>query len=193
MDSFPWYALRVRPRCEKMVASTLLTKGYEGFLPLYRHRSRWSDRIKEVLLPLFPGYLFCRMDINHRLPILVTPGVMQVVGIAKTPYPVDEAEISALQSIVLSSLQVEPRSYLNIGTRVRIELGPLSGVEGILTGKKGKRKLVVSVSLLQRSVEVEIDEGWVVPTSPNIPALPEDRRKPGLSLQHKAIQTPGIS
>ena len=103
MDSFPWYALRVRPRCEKMVASTLLTKGYEGFLPLYRHRSRWSDRIKEVLLPLFPGYLFCRMDINHRLPILVTPGVMQVVGIAKTPYPVDEAEISALQSIVLSN------------------------------------------------------------------------------------------
>jgi hypothetical protein len=168
MDPFPWYALRVRPRCEKMVASTLLTKGYEGFLPLYRHRSRW-------------------LDINHRLPILVTPGVIQVVGIAKTPYPVDEAEISALQSIVLSSLQVEPRSYLNIGTRVRIELGPLSGVEGILTGKKGKRKLVVSVSLLQRSVEVEIDEGWVVLASPNIPALPEDLRKPDLSLQRKVV------
>jgi transcription antitermination factor NusG len=187
MNSFPWYALRVRPRFEKAVATTLLTKGYEGFLPLYRHRSRWSDRIKEVLLPLFPGYLFCRLDINHRLPVLVTPGVIQLVGIAKTPYPVDEAEISTLQSIVLSSLQVEPRSYLNIGTRIRIELGPLSGVEGILTGKKGKRKLAVSVSLLQRSVEVEIDEDWVVPVSPNIPVLPEDRRKPDLSLQRKAV------
>ena len=62
MDPFPWYALRVRPRFEKMVASALLSKGYEGFLPLYRHRSRWSDRIKEVLLPLFPGYMFCRFD-----------------------------------------------------------------------------------------------------------------------------------
>ena len=183
MDSFPWYALRVRPRFEKMVASALLSKGYEGFLPLYRHRSKWSDRIKEVLLPLFPGYMFCRFDVNKRLPILVTPGVLEVVGIAKTPYPVDEAEVAALQSIVVSSLQVEPRSYLNIGTPVRIEIGPLSGVEGILTGKKGNRKLVVSVSLLQRSVAVEIDESWVVPVSQDIPRLTRDGRKSDLSLQ----------
>jgi len=178
MDTFPWYALRVRPRFEKSVAQSLLAKGYEGFLPLYRHRSRWSDRIKEVLLPLFPGYLFCRFDVNHRLPLLVTPGVIEVVGIAKIPYPIEEPEIAALQSIVVSSLQIEPRSYLNIGTRVRIELGPLSGVEGILTGKKGNRKLVVSVSLLQRSVAVEIDESWVVPVSAEIPALPKNRREP---------------
>jgi transcription antitermination factor NusG len=183
MDPFPWYALRVRPRFEKMVASALLSKGYEGFLPLYRHRSRWSDRIKEVLLPLFPGYMFCRFDVNKRLPILVTPGVLEVVGIAKTPYPVEEAEIFALQSIVLSSLQVEPRSYLNIGTRVRIELGPLSGVEGILTGKKGNRKLVVSVSLLQRSVAVEIDESWVVPVSPVIPRLSKEGRKTDIPVK----------
>jgi transcription antitermination factor NusG len=186
MEPFPWYALRVRPRHEKTVASTLLTKGYEGFLPLYRHRSRWSDRIKEVLLPLFPGYLFCRFDVNHRLPVLVTPGVIEVVGIGRIPYPVDENEISSLQSIIVSNLQVERRSYLNIGTRVRIELGPLAGTEGILTGKKGKRKLVVSVSLLQRSVAVEIDEDWVVPTSCAIPTLPE--RSP----EARAISTTGI-
>jgi len=183
MDSFPWYALRVRPRYEKTVASTLLAKGYEGFLPLYRHKSRWSDRIKEVLLPLFPGYLFCRLDINHRLPVLVSPGVIEVVGIAKSPYPIEETEIAALQSIVVSNLQAEPRTYLNIGSRVLIELGPLSGVEGILTGKKGNRKLVVSVSLLQRSVAVEIDESWVVPASPDIPALPESHPGQNLSLQ----------
>jgi transcription antitermination factor NusG len=182
MDTFPWYALRVRPRFEKSVANTLLAKGYEGFLPLYRHRSRWSDRIKEVLLPLFPGYMFCRFDVNKRLPILVTPGVIEVVGIAKTPYAVEESEIKALQSIVVSNLQIEPRSYLHIGTRVRIELGPLSGVEGILTGKKGNHKLVVSVSLLQRSVSVEIDESWVVPISPEVSTLQETRRKSVLAL-----------
>ncbi len=166
MESFPWYALQVRPRFEKMVASTLLSKGYEGFLPLYRNRSRWSDRIKEVDLPLFPGYLFCRFDINKRLPILVTPGVMQVVGVGKSPYPVDNAEIEALQSIVISGLQAEPRSYLNIGEKVRIEIGPLAGVEGILLALKGSSKLVVSVSLLQRSVAVTIDDSWVVPVTP---------------------------
>ena len=150
-----WYALRVRPRFEKMVASVLLLKGYEGFLPLYIRRSRWSDRIKNVELPLFPGYMFCRFDVNKRLPILVTPGVIQVVGIG----------------IVISGLQAEPRSYLNIGQRVRIELGPLAGVEGILTSTKGSSRLVVSVSLLQRSVSVEIDQSWAIPVSPIYPIL----------------------
>jgi transcription antitermination factor NusG len=171
MDLFPWYALQVRPRFEKLIASTLVNKGYDGFLPLYHHRSRWSDRIKEVDLPLFPGYLFCRFDINSRLPILVTPGVMKVVGIGKTPYPVEDAEIAALQSIVISGLQAEPRSYLNVGEKVRIEIGPLAGVEGILMSLKGSHRLVVSVGLLQRSVSVEIDESWVVPIKPHHPLL----------------------
>jgi len=166
MDSLPWYALQVRPRFEKAIASTLLNKGYEGFLPLYRHRSRWSDRMKEVQLPLFSGYLFCRLDLNRRLPVLITPGVMHIVGIGKIPHPVDEFEIAALQSIVVSGLQAEPRTYLSIGERVRIELGPLAGTEGILTSLKGSSRLVVSVNLLQRSVSVEIDESWVVPVDP---------------------------
>ena len=166
MDSLPWYALQVRPRFEKVIASTLLNKGYEGFLPLYRHRSRWSDRMKEVQLALFPGYMFCRLDLNRRLPVLVTPGVMHIVGIGKTPHPVEDSEIAALQAIVVSGLQAEPRSYLNVGERVRIEIGPLAGTEGIMTAFKGSARLVLSVSLLQRSVSVEIDESWVVPVDP---------------------------
>jgi len=166
MTAYPWYALQVRPRFEKVIASTLLSKGYEGFLPLYRHRSRWSDRMKEVELPLFPGYLFCRLDLNNRLPVLVTPGVMHLVGIGRVPHAVEEEEIVSLQSIVVSGLQAEPRSYLNIGERVRIEIGPLAGTEGILLALKGSARLVVSVSLLQRSVSVEIDESWVVPMDP---------------------------
>ncbi|HTY61353.1 MAG TPA: UpxY family transcription antiterminator [Acidobacteriota bacterium] len=171
MESFPWYALQVRPRFEKQIATTLLSKGYEGFLPLYRHRSRWSDRIKEVELPLFSGYMFCRFDVNKRLPILVTPGVIQVVGIGKTPHPVDDEEIVALQAIVISGLQTEPRSYLTVGRKVRIEIGPLAGVEGIVTTLKGANRLVVSVSLLQRSVSVEIDESWVLPVTAAVPVL----------------------
>lgn len=165
MDTFPWYALQVRPRFEKSVADTLVSKGFEGFLPMYRHRSRWSDRIKEVHLPLFSGYLFCRFDVNNRLPVLITPGVMQIVGIARVPHPVEDEEIAALQAITLSGLKAEPRSYLNIGERVRIEVGPLAGVEGILNSLKGTNRLIVSVGLLQRSVAVEIDESWVVPVA----------------------------
>jgi transcription antitermination factor NusG len=146
-----------------MVASTLLGKGYEGFLPLYRCKRRWSDRVKEIELPLFSGYLFCRLDINKRLPVLVTPGVIQIVGIAKTPVPVDESEMSAIFSIVLAGVNAEPYPYLQIGQRVRVDCGILAGVEGILVGLKKPARIVVSVELLHRSVAVEIDESWVTP------------------------------
>ena len=161
--AFPWYALQVRPRFEKAIASALLNKGYEGFLPLYRCKRRWSDRIKELQVPFFSGYLFCRLDINKRLPVLTTPGVTKIVGIGKEPHPVEETEIDALQATVISGLQVEPRSYLNVGQKVRIERGPLSGIEGILTSLKGFHRLVVSVHLLQRSISVDIDESWAMP------------------------------
>jgi len=86
-----------------------------------------------------------------------------VVGTGKTPVPVDESEIAALQSIVVSRLQARPWPFLQVGQRVRIEQGPLYGVEGILLDSKKRDRLVVSVTLLQRSVAVEIDGDWAVP------------------------------
>jgi transcription antitermination factor NusG len=162
-ENLQWFALRIRSRHEGRVAVALQSKGYEEFLPLYRHRQRWSDRIKETYRPLFPGYVFCRFDVNKRLPILVTPAVMLIVGSGKTPLPVDETEISALQSIVKSGLRAQPWPFLQVGQRVRIDQGVLQGVEGILIGLRKPHRLVVSVTLLQRSVAVEIDEEWAVP------------------------------
>jgi transcription antitermination factor NusG len=159
----PWFALEIRARHERFVASTLYSKGFEVFLPLYISKRRWSDRIKKIELPLLPGYLFCRFDPKKRMPILVTPGVRQVVGTGKTPVPVDESEIAALQSIVVSRLQARPWPFLQVGQRVRIAEGPLYGVEGILLDSKKRDRLVVSVTLLQRSVAVEIDGDWAVP------------------------------
>ena len=161
--ALPWYALQVRSRYERLIADALLSKEYESFLPLYGKKSRWSDRIKELKLPLFPGYLFCRFDINNRLPILMTPGIIRIVGIGKRPRPIDETEISAIQTVVASGLHAEPVPYLYTGQKVRIGQGSLSGVEGILAGVRGPARLVVSVTLLQRSISVEIDERWVRP------------------------------
>lgn len=162
-ENLQWFALRIRSQHEAKVAAALQSKGYEEFLPLYRIRRRWSDRFKEIYRPLFPGYVFCRFDVNQRLPILVTPGVMLIVGSGKIPLAVDDNEITALQSIVKSGLQAQPWPFLQVGQRVRIEQGSLEGVEGILIGLKGPHRLVVSVTLLQRSVAVEIDEHWATP------------------------------
>jgi len=157
----PWYALQVRSRHEMGVARHLHGMGYEEFLPLYECRKQWSDRIKEVQVPLFPGYLFCRFDLQDRLPILKTPGVIQVVGYNRQPIPVDEDEIKSIQTVVSSGIPNQPWPFLKVGERVRIESGPLRGLEGVLVEFKGNRRLILSVSLLQRSVAVEMDAAFV--------------------------------
>jgi transcription antitermination factor NusG len=159
--NLPWFALQVRARHEIGVGKFLSGKGYEPLVPLYQSRRRWSDRIKVVEEPLFPGYLFCRFDINNRLPILTTPGVIQVVGFNRTPVPVDEAEIDAIQNLLASGFPSQPWPYVHVGDRVQIDSGPLRGLEGLLVELKGSHRLVVSVSLLQRSVAVEIDSALV--------------------------------
>jgi transcription antitermination factor NusG len=159
--AFPWFALQVRTRNEAGVAEQLNGQGYERFLPLYKVRKRWSDRIKEVATPLFPGYLFCRFNPQDRLPILKTPGVMQIVGFKNGPVAVDESEIHALQTIAAAGAPQQPWPFLTAGDRVRIESGPLLGLEGILTEVRRSHRLVLSVTLLQRSVAVEIDSALV--------------------------------
>jgi len=161
-DGF-WYALHVRPRFEKVVARNLRGKGYEEFLPVYRRRSRWSDRIKEIELPLFPGYVFCRFNVLNRLPILTVPGVHAIVGIGKIPVPVNEYELDGVRTIVKSGSQCEPWPFIEIGERVQVEYGPLAGTHGIVVMLKNSYRLVISVNLLQRSVAVEIDRDCLKP------------------------------
>jgi transcription antitermination factor NusG len=163
MADFPWFALSVKPLREKHVGSVLAGKGFTQFVPLYRERRRRCDRIKEIELPLFPGYLFCRLDLNNRLPVLVTPFVHSIVGAGKTPIPVQDSQVEAIRTIVTSGQGALPWNFLPVGCMARIEEGPLQGLEGILIEVKKRYRLVVSVTLLQRSVAVEVDRRWVTP------------------------------
>jgi transcription antitermination factor NusG len=175
----PWFALHVRNRYETSVTAHLSAKGYEWFLPLEKSRRRWSDRFKEVEQPLFPGYIFCRFDPFARLPILIIPGVIGVVGTGKTPIAIEDSEIANLQTIVESGLPRQPWPFLQIGEKARIEAGPLNGLEGILLGFKGSQRLILSVTLLQRSVAVEIDSALASPVS--------DRKLGALPLTGEAM------
>ena len=170
-QNLPWFALQVRASHERSVATLLEGKAYEPFLPSYRSTRRWSDRVKHVELPLFPGYLFCRFNPLNRLPILITPGLLRIVGIANSPVEIEEKEISAIQTIVQSGLPSQPWPYLHVGDRVQIRSGPLTGLDGTLSSFKGQHRLVVSVSMLQRSVAVELDGASVSVTVPSSQAL----------------------
>jgi transcription antitermination factor NusG len=162
-----WYAMQLRPRFEKIVALHLRHKGYEEYLPMYRSRRQWSDRVKEIDLPLFPGYIFCKFDATDRLPILVIPGVKSVVSFGGAPVTVEEHEISAIQTVINSGLTCGPWPYLSSGMRVRVRYGPLRGLEGFVVEVKNTYQLIISVTLLSRAVSVTIERDSIVPISDN--------------------------
>ncbi len=160
--SHQWFALRTRSNFEKIAACSLRYKGYEPYLPFYSERRRWSDRSVKIESPLFPGFLFCRFDIEQRLPILTTPGIVSVVGVGRQPIPVEEHEIASIEALVKSGLTLQRCPYMQEGQRVYIERGPLSGLQGTFVQTKGHEcRIIVSVTMLQRSVSAEIDREWV--------------------------------
>jgi len=162
-NNLSWFALQIRSRWEGATAGLLRGKGLETLLPTYTTKRKWSDRFKVVEAPLFPGYVFCRFDVHDRLPVLITPGVISVVGRGKTPVAVDDREILSIQAAIGSGIQMEPWPYAQIGERVRVKDDVLEGMEGILTSFKGSDRVVISVTLLRRSVALEIDRSRITP------------------------------
>ncbi len=157
-----WCALHTRHQHEGTVARILGTKGVEVFLPTYRTVRRWKDRNKQLVLPLFPGYVFCAYKTDRRIQILSTPGVHTIVTNGKnSPAEIPGHEILAIRRAVESPLHLEPHPYLKGGDVVRIKSGPLEGLEGVVSRSKDAFRVVLSVEMLGKSAAVEIDAGSV--------------------------------
>jgi transcription antitermination factor NusG len=161
-----WHAVRVRSRHEKLVFAQLQARQHDVFLPLYAAKHKWADRWKTVSLPLFPGYLFCRVARPRRSSVLATPGVIDLVRSGSEPAPIADKEIDAIQKAVNSPLFTEPYAGLVNGQRVMMTEGPLKGVTGILMETRRNLRMVLSVELLQRSVVIEIEREWIAPLEP---------------------------
>lgn len=159
----PWLALVIKPQRERVVQQGLEQKGLETFLPMYWATHRWSDRLKRLQLPLFPQYLFCRAGRPNRGAVLCTPGVRSIVSFGTEVIPVPEHEIEQIQRMLSSGNAVEPWPFLRAGQRVRVDGGPLSGLEGILAEMRNTSRVVVSLDLLQRSVAVQLDRELIRP------------------------------
>jgi transcription antitermination factor NusG len=179
-ELLPWFAIRVKPNFEKRVATALRSRGLEECLPMYQIRRRWSDRFKIIECPLFAGYVFCRLSLDHRVPISTMPGFLYIVSINNRPTPVDETEMADIQAVQRSGLAALPWPTLAIGQRVRVEEGPLRGLEGILQQIGKQNRIAVSITLLNRGVSVQIEREWIKPVGPW--SKTQSERHPGSAL-----------
>jgi transcription antitermination factor NusG len=152
-----WFTVYTCANHEKTVAKRLDARRVEHFLPMYTSVARWKDRRVKLDLPLFPGYMFVRLELGERLRVLEVPGVVRLVGFNGQPYPVSDTEIESLRTGIQNALQFVPHPYLNVGSRVRVKRGPLEGIEGILVRRKNVYRVVLSLHLIARSAAVEVD------------------------------------
>jgi transcription antitermination factor NusG len=168
-----WYALSVKHQHERSAEIALGLNGLEALAPTYRARRQWSDRSKDVDLPLFSGYLFCRFDFANRIRVLDTPGVARIIGFGKGPVAVEDEEIAAIKIAMASKLPLRPWAHLQPGDRVRIDKGPLRGIEGILLKERESLRLVLGIELLQRSIAVELEPESIVPLPARVRVSPQ--------------------
>ena len=164
--SADWYALYTCSRHEKQIAAQLQQHDIEFFLPLYESLRRWKDRRVKIQLPLFPGYVFVRTELQRKSEVLHLPGAVRFVAFNGHPAILSEADLLTLRAGLNQGVRAQPHPYLRIGRRVRVCRGPLSGMEGILVRRKDHFRLVVSVDLIMRSIAIEVDAADVEPVGP---------------------------
>ena len=158
-----WYAAYTCANHEKRVAAELQARAVEHFLPVYASIRRWRDRRVILDLPLFPGYVFVRLALRNRLRVLQIPSVVQLVGFNGKSAALPDEELEILRSGLSEGWRAKPHPFLTIGRRVRITGGPFAGLEGVLKRKRNSVRVVVSLSLIQRSVAVDVDVADVAP------------------------------
>ena len=163
-----WYAVHTRSRFEQKVHDGISGKSIEVFLPKLQVMSKRKDRRKKILIPLLPGYVFVRFDMDPEIywDILKTVGVVRMIGFEGKPVPAKEEEISSLMILNGTDRTVQNRAYMNEGDKVMIMEGPLKGLVGFyLHHKEDTDKVVVSVELLHRSLAIEVGD-WALEKVP---------------------------
>ena len=158
----PWYALHVASNCEHQVIDRLDQAGVEGFYPHVMVKSRRHSR-PDVPNKFFPGYCFAAFNLAERTPVIQIPQIIRILGWAHSPVQIPDSEIAAIRTMTLSApASVAACPYVVAGQPVVITRGPLQGLEGFVAymkNVKNKVRVVVSVSMLQRSISAEVDAG----------------------------------
>ena len=159
MSSSPWHVLHVIANREKRVAEHLVVRSLEHYLPLYKERSRWSDRTVVLDRPLFPSYVFIRYSRATRVAFISIPHVLGMLGNGEDHQTVSEDEIARIREGLAKGHILRPHAGIVVGSRVRIRRGPFEGVEGVAGEFRGQWKVVLTLAATSLCCSLEVNLG----------------------------------
>lgn len=163
-----WYLVYTKPRQEQVARTNLLRQGYEIYLPLMRELRRRQGRRLPVVVPMFPRYLFVRLDTrtDNWAPIRSTLGVVSLVRFGHLPARAPEELIRLLRAREdAEGIQVLPPEYFRPGARVRVTAGGLAGYEGVFLARTGRERVVILLELLGRHTRATVSVRDLEPVS----------------------------
>jgi transcription elongation factor/antiterminator RfaH len=153
-----WFVVRTKARREQFAQDQLLRRGVETFLPRIMKPAR--SRLKSLIAPLFPGYLFVHIELDEQyFDVVWTPGVGRFVGFGALPCAVDDAVIGFLHARAGEEGIVRVEPVFKQGDMVRITHGPFEGLIGIIENPgRGRGRVRVLMELLRRQTRVEVPQ-----------------------------------
>jgi len=160
LKSYSWYVLHTRSRFEQVVFDGLDGKSLAAFLPRANVVRKRRNRHWKIRIPLFPGYVFVRSDLNpyERLEILKTRGVVRLVGNKDGPIPVSDETVDSLQILVAGNNPLVTGKRLRKGDRVIVVKGPFAGVIGTFVRYRGSGRVIVTIEALGQYAAADVPE-----------------------------------
>jgi transcription termination/antitermination protein NusG len=159
----PWFALSIRQKERERCEAYLLVHSYEYFSPSRTETRQWSDRKKVFVNPLFPGYLFCRFHPRKSGSVLRAPGVIEIVSGGGHYLEVDATQIEDVRRCLANGFGLDVVPTIRCGQKVRITSGPLNGIVGILSVLKQQLRVGLEISMMNRTVLVEVESSQLMP------------------------------
>ncbi len=151
-----WSVLHVITNHEKRVTQHLTARSAEHYLPVYRQRSRWTDREVCLERPLFAGYVFVRFAPEARLSVISIPGVLRLLGNTERD-TVSEMEMGRIREGLASGCSLRPHPAVPLGSPVRVLKGVFEGAMGVVTDLRRQSKVIMAISAPGQCFSLEVD------------------------------------
>ena len=156
-----WHVVYTMPKAEKKVASSIGEIGIETYLPLCTEVRQWSDRRKKIEVPLFPNYVFVKVDERSRRCIYNIKESVRFISIDNRPAVVGEKEIQTIKQVLSAGNKVSSEAYFQQGMTVRIKHGQFAGLEGLVLKRNGTTRLLVRIERLMKAYSFNISSDLV--------------------------------
>jgi transcription antitermination factor NusG len=157
LDQARWVAFYTLSRREKDLMRKLEAADIPFFAPLVPRRLHSpGGRTRTSHVPLFPGYVFSRVDDDQRRSALATNTIARWLPIGDEALLLDD--LRAIKRLIDTEQPLTPEARLEPGQPVRVRSGPLAGLEGTVVKRRGSERLVVAVRFLNQGASIELED-----------------------------------